>query len=347
LTATGTVLGTPRYMPPEQLTGPELDARSDQFSFCVALYEALYGHHPLRDGTSVSMLDHGDRAAAPPEGARVPASIGRAVLRGLERDRARRFPSMGELIDALEVRPRRSPVRYAGFASAAILLVGGTTAALVLQQQSHLVQPLDFTTIDDLVRERDRFRVENEQLREQSKADRVENDRLRAAVQEKTDEIARLTGAIAQLQVVAEASKARLTDALKKLSRMLGTSPAIASDALDVALFPVQGCFAEWDERNRMDATLVVRLTVSPDGVATAPRIVSTPDHHAAMSDDRERGPSLLEMCVSEQIARIRFPASLEELEVEVTAQWSQGRVTLSPNIVGHRTVSRRRIDPP
>src|SRR5262249_37302740 len=48
LTATGTVLGTPRYMPPEQLTGSDLDARSDQFSFCVALYEALYGRHPLR-----------------------------------------------------------------------------------------------------------------------------------------------------------------------------------------------------------------------------------------------------------------------------------------------------------
>ncbi|MBA3462537.1 MAG: serine/threonine protein kinase, partial [Deltaproteobacteria bacterium] len=45
LTATGTVLGTPRYMPPEQLTGPDIDARADQFSFCVALYEALYGTH--------------------------------------------------------------------------------------------------------------------------------------------------------------------------------------------------------------------------------------------------------------------------------------------------------------
>jgi hypothetical protein len=268
------------------------------------------------------------------------------VLRGLERDRARRFPSMGELIDALEVRPRRSPVRYAGFASAAILLVGGTTAALVYQQRSHLVQPLDFTTIDDLVGERDRFRVENEQLREQSKADRVENERLRAAMQEKTDEIARLTGAVAQLQAVTEASKVRLTDALKRLSRLLGTSPTIASDALDAALSPVQGCFAEWDERNRVDATLVVRLTVSPDGVATAPRIIRTPDQHAS-TPDGARGPSLLEMCVSEQIARIRFPTSVEELEVEVTAQWSQDRVRLSPNIVGHRSVSLRRIDPP
>src|SRR5262245_6772827 len=98
LTATGTVLGTPRYMPPEQLTGPDLDARSDQFSFCVALYEALYGRHPLRGGTSVAMLDHGERAAAPPGGSKVPPAIGHAVLRGLERDRARRFPSMGALI---------------------------------------------------------------------------------------------------------------------------------------------------------------------------------------------------------------------------------------------------------
>ncbi|HEX8107829.1 MAG TPA: protein kinase, partial [Kofleriaceae bacterium] len=80
LTATGTVLGTPRYMPPEQLTGPDLDARSDQFSFCIALYEALYGRHPLPGGTSVAMLDHGERAAAPPAGSKVPPALARAVL---------------------------------------------------------------------------------------------------------------------------------------------------------------------------------------------------------------------------------------------------------------------------
>jgi len=133
LTATGTVLGTPRYMPPEQMTGPDLDARSDQFSFCVALYEALYGMHPLRDGTSMSMLEHGDRALPPPEGLKIPPAIGRAVLRGLERDRARRFPSMGSLIDQLVPPPTRAPVRYAGFALSAVLLVGGTTAAVVLK----------------------------------------------------------------------------------------------------------------------------------------------------------------------------------------------------------------------
>src|SRR5262249_50468701 len=89
LTATGTVLGTPRYMAPEQLTGPEIDARADQFAFCVALYEALYGVHPLKGATSVAMLEQGMLATPPPEGSKVPAWIGRVVMRGLERDRSK------------------------------------------------------------------------------------------------------------------------------------------------------------------------------------------------------------------------------------------------------------------
>ncbi len=47
LTTSNEVLGTPLYISPEQLTGQPADARSDQFSFCVALYEALYGQHPF------------------------------------------------------------------------------------------------------------------------------------------------------------------------------------------------------------------------------------------------------------------------------------------------------------
>ena len=48
LTRPGAILGTPAYMAPEQHLGRRADARSDQFAFCVALWEKLYGQRPFR-----------------------------------------------------------------------------------------------------------------------------------------------------------------------------------------------------------------------------------------------------------------------------------------------------------
>jgi serine/threonine protein kinase len=341
LTATGTVLGTPRYMPPEQLTGPDLDARSDQFSFCVALYEALYGKHPLRGGTSVAMLDEGERALPPPAGTKVPAAIGRAVLRGLERERARRFPSMGALIDALEIRPRRSPARVAALATAAVLAVGGATAAMIVQQRPLPPEPPDFTTVEDLVARGDRQDAEIQRLTDELARAHARIAELlveRAGDDDKDAKIARLNAVIAELQTAVAAARARAGRGAQL--------PVIVTDPADPALTAIRGCFFEWDDRNDSDATIVVAVTVNPEGAATALRIVSTPDGHAPPGDTG-RGMSMLEMCVSEQVGRLRFPASSEELAVEETIRWSQGRVTIAPRITGHRAVSVRRIDEP
>jgi serine/threonine protein kinase len=67
LTATGAVMGTPRYMAPEQLAGKDVSAAADQFSFCVALYEAVYGVHPILGDTAAKMLEGGARMRPPPE----------------------------------------------------------------------------------------------------------------------------------------------------------------------------------------------------------------------------------------------------------------------------------------
>jgi serine/threonine protein kinase len=84
---TGFLIGTPAYMAPEQQRGLAADARSDQYSFCVALFEALHGVRPVP----------GQRAAA---GA-IPAGLHAALLRGLQPAPEDRFPAMQALADAL------------------------------------------------------------------------------------------------------------------------------------------------------------------------------------------------------------------------------------------------------
>ena len=103
LTRTGSVMGTPLYMSSEQFTGGAATAASDQFSFCVALYEALYGTHPF-GGTSYAELAVNVTAGQivpEPEGVRVPSWLRRAVRRGLADSPADRFPTMKTLIDEL------------------------------------------------------------------------------------------------------------------------------------------------------------------------------------------------------------------------------------------------------
>jgi tetratricopeptide (TPR) repeat protein/tRNA A-37 threonylcarbamoyl transferase component Bud32 len=111
LTRTGAVLGTLAYMPLEQMRGEPTDARSDQFSFCVSLYEALYGERPF-EGRSmealISALEVGKVRPAPKATA-VPEALRKALLRGLASDAGERWPSMTALLVELQrlVAPRR------------------------------------------------------------------------------------------------------------------------------------------------------------------------------------------------------------------------------------------------
>ncbi|MEM9454354.1 MAG: tetratricopeptide repeat protein [Myxococcota bacterium] len=111
LTQTGMVLGTPAYMALEQMSGQPADARSDQFSFCVALYEAVYGERPYEGDmiTELFVSMHDDQVRPAPPGRDVPLALRRVLLRGLAGAAKERWPSMEALLEALQrvAAPRR------------------------------------------------------------------------------------------------------------------------------------------------------------------------------------------------------------------------------------------------
>ncbi len=108
LTTVGAVLGTPRYMAPEQVAG-QVSPRADQYSLCVALHEALFGTLP---------------ADGPPPTGDVPARVRATLARGLESDPGARLPTMDALVAELEaaLAPRWSQRKVAALAAGGALL---------------------------------------------------------------------------------------------------------------------------------------------------------------------------------------------------------------------------------
>lgn len=116
-------------MAPEQHLGRLADARSDQYSFCVALYEALHGRRPFIGRTwqtlSPQVLRSGVDAVAASR--KVPPHLRRAVLRGLSPAPERRFPDMDALLRELVRDPDpRKPGRYLVAATGLCALIGAT-----------------------------------------------------------------------------------------------------------------------------------------------------------------------------------------------------------------------------
>jgi tetratricopeptide (TPR) repeat protein len=139
LTRTGALVGTPAYMAPEQLLGEAIDERTDQFSFCVALYEALHGQRPFPGDTfdALKQAVGAGQLGDEPAGADIPARVREALRRGLSRTPTDRFPTMDALLAELAVptAPRR---RWVWLGAAAILVVG---AALALWTRANEATP--------------------------------------------------------------------------------------------------------------------------------------------------------------------------------------------------------------
>ncbi|MBV1857635.1 MAG: serine/threonine-protein kinase [Nannocystaceae bacterium] len=130
LTMAGRIVGTPAYMAPEQRRGRTTGPGTDQFSFVVALYEALYGRLPFRSESHSRDAARG-RIIAPPSEAEVPSWVFRALKRAFAPQPSDRYPTMEALLAALRADPARR-LRKILMWTAGTLVVGGAGAAAVM-----------------------------------------------------------------------------------------------------------------------------------------------------------------------------------------------------------------------
>jgi tetratricopeptide (TPR) repeat protein/predicted Ser/Thr protein kinase len=114
--------GTPAYMAPEQHAGRELDPRADQFAFCVALYEALYGVRPFAGDDRAALCAAITAGELPPATRDVPGWLRAAIARGLSADPDARYPSMTALLARLAPPRPRWPWLAAGAALIAAIV---------------------------------------------------------------------------------------------------------------------------------------------------------------------------------------------------------------------------------
>ncbi|MCY1067318.1 serine/threonine-protein kinase [Nannocystis sp. RBIL2] len=140
LTRTGMIVGTPTYMSPEQHFGGAIGPASDQFSFGVTLYEALYGTRPFLAASWEELRQKVRRGIVPPprRDSPVPRRIFRIVARSLAPTPELRWPSLEHMLDALERDPRKTMLRAAGIVAVASAAAGGSYGFALSQREASM-----------------------------------------------------------------------------------------------------------------------------------------------------------------------------------------------------------------
>ena len=188
LTATGSAIGTPAYMSPEQVlaAGP-VDARSDQYSLACIVFEAIAGHPPFRAASAfATMTEHinGPIPTLTSPAAAVPPGIVNAVRRALAKQPSERFANVADFADAL---------------TAAVERTSAVTAIEGREEKSIVVLPFDNLSPDA--------------------GDAYLADGL---TEELTADLARIRALRVTARNSAVAAKARTRD-VREIARLLGT----------------------------------------------------------------------------------------------------------------------------
>lgn len=124
LTQTGSLLGTPAYMAPEQWHNQTVGPAADQFAWSVALWEALAGKRPFPGDTIAQLRENILAGAEKLDAAAIPRRIRPVLLRGLAVEPRNRFPSMNALLHALLRARRKRSLAFFGLGAVTATAVG-------------------------------------------------------------------------------------------------------------------------------------------------------------------------------------------------------------------------------
>jgi serine/threonine protein kinase len=285
LTATGALLGTPRYMAPEQFSGLTADARSDQFSFCVALYEALYQQHPFEERTAYGLVESPETTAIrlPPVNTKVPGWLHQTLLRGMATKPHDRYASMGALLRSLAPMPK-APTAHRLFALIAVAFLSmGISVYLYNQSDSardeRLAAEQESQKLEDKLHELDRefdglqetladTKTELRKALEQGEHATTVIAKLERKLEETYEQLVQTQGELRETRVQLERVKRRIRRTPPPPPTVVGLSAPDIEAQLNIYLPDFTTCMREWSERERgVRPVLAVRFQIGANGV--------------------------------------------------------------------------------
>jgi hypothetical protein len=270
----------------------------------------------------------------------VPSAIGRAVMRGLEKERSKRFPTLAALMHELTPPPQRSPAKFIALAAVGALLATVAAAAVMFPRPDTPLRKDDTEQrIQRLEEEVKKLKDERDQLQGlifKKDIDLVELSKLRVEVKEKNARIDELLEEATVLRQQAQKGG--------KPAPPLGVQSREVTDALRQVQRDVEGCFDEWAERAHLEqpkgsgipvarsASVVVNLAATPDGLA-----------HDVRAKGHE-SPSV-RMCIEHAIARVAFPKGPQNLQLQVHMEWLDGILDMTGHVLGRSEPASTLLD--
>ena len=309
LTVDGAIAGTPAYMAPEQDAGDRVDARSDQYSFCAALYEALYGRLPWAGGTYLEMAAARRAGGVDPPALRgVSGRVRRALATGLAVDPAARHADMDALL--AELGAQRWTRRRIALAALALVAVAGGIAGWVIHRAPPGVAATCGQATAELERVWNPARRAEVVARLSAAGGRPVADRVAAGVDRWAGEWARERRALCESTVRGRDDQdEHAGDRLQCLERRLTTTDAmlhVFTDALEPAVVA--------------RATTIIDELAPPAGCAALAR-------PAISAEQKERWkPSIKELVQAQLALAAGKPAEAERLAAAVVDRSRESR---------------------